>query len=637
MMVDRQVQPKAAEAATRQANEAVREQLPFGDRSDFEDAARGFLGTVPELTIRDAEGDVVWSLAPYAFLAQPDAPPSVNPSLWRMAQLNLNNGLFEVTDRIYQVRAYDISNMTIVEGDTGLIVIDPLVSKETAQAALDLYYAHRPRRPVVAVIYTHSHVDHYGGVKGVVSEEDVQAGRVRIYAPEGFLRAAVSENVFAGTAMSRRATYMYGALLRRGEQGQVDAGLGKTNSLGATTLISPTDGDTIADAEEARVIDGVEIEFLLAPETEAPAEMLFYFPQFRALCAAEDLTRNLHNLYTLRGAEVRNAAAWWKAIDTAITRYADRTDVLFASHHWPTWGQEKIVAFMRKQRDLYKYIHDQSLRLMNQGYTPIEIAERIRLPASLADEWYNRGYYGTLNHDAKAVYQKYLGWYDANPANLHPLPPEEAGTKYVEYMGGAQAVITRAREAFARGEYRWVAQVMTHVVFADPENVEARQLEADALEQLGYQAESGPWRNVYLMGAFELRNDVPDMGQNVSADTIKAMPLDLYFEYLGVRLNGPAADGKEISLNWVFTDTGEQFGVALEHSVLLYWADRMLPDADATLTLTRATLDAVTLQTIRYQDAVRSGLIVVEGDQAAVEELLSLLESFDMAFNIVTP
>jgi alkyl sulfatase BDS1-like metallo-beta-lactamase superfamily hydrolase len=637
MMVDRLVQPKNAEATTRQANQQIREELPFGDRSDFEDATRGYLGTAPDLTIYNASGDVVWSLVPYAFLAQPEAPPTVNPSLWRIAQLNLNNGLFKVTDRIYQVRAYDISNMTIVEGDTGLIVIDPLISMETARAALDLYYAHRPMRPVVAIIYTHSHVDHYGGVKGVISEEDVRTGRVHVFAPDGFLRAAVSENVFAGTAMSRRATYMYGALLQRGERGQVDAGLGKTNSLGTTTLIAPTDGDTIVDAEETRIIDGVEIAFFLAPETEAPSEMLFYFPQFRALCAAEDLTRNLHNLYTLRGAEVRNAAAWWKAIDTAITRYADRTDVLFASHHWPTWGQEKIVPFMRKQRDLYKFIHDQSLRLMNQGYTPIELAERIHLPASLADEWYNRGYYGTLNHDAKAVYQKYLGWYDANPANLHPLPPEEAGTKYVEYMGGAQAVITRAREAFERGEYRWVAQVMNHVVFAEPNNVEARHLEADALEQLGYQAESGPWRNVYLMGASELRNGVPPMGQNVSADTIKAMPLDLYFEYMGVRLNGPAAEGKEISVNWVFTDTGEQYGVALEHSVLLYWADKVLPDADATISLTRGTLDAITLQTIRYQDAVRSGLIVVEGDQEAVEELLSLLETFDMAFNIVTP
>jgi alkyl sulfatase BDS1-like metallo-beta-lactamase superfamily hydrolase len=637
MTVDQLVTPRPAESATAEANQKILQELPFENREDYEDAQRGFIGTMPDLTIRAANGDVIWSLAPYGFLSEPDAPASVNPSLWRNAQLNMNNGLYKVAERIYQVRAFDLSNMTIVEGDTGLIVIDPLVCKETAQAALHLYYAHRPRRPIVAVIYTHSHVDHYGGVKGIISEDDVAAERVKVLAPAGFLEAAISENVFAGTAMGRRATYMYGALLPRGPQGQVDAGLGKTNSVGTTTLIAPTDGDTIAGTDERRVIDGVEIEFQLAPETEAPAEMLFYFPQLRALCVAEDMTHNLHNLYTLRGAEVRNAAAWWKAIDEAISRYADRTDVLFASHHWPTWGQQKIAAYMRKQRDLYKYIHDQSLRLLNMGYTPIEIAEQIRLPASLANEWFNRGYYGTLNHNAKAVYQKYLGWYDGNPANLHPLTPEEAAKKYVEYMGGADAIIARAREAFKRGEYRWVAQVVNHVVFADHANTEARLLQADALEQLGYQAESGPWRNVYLMGAYELRNCVPTMRDSLSPDTVKAMPLDLYFEFLGVCLDGPRAEGKEITLNWIFTDTDDRYATSLENAVLMYWARRQLPDADATLTLARATLDAITLKQIRFEEAFRRGLVTVEGDQQKVAELLGLLQTFDMAFNIITP
>ena len=486
-----------ATAMTRQSNASVARQLPFQDSEDFEDARRGFVATLPDATIRSADGRVVWSLKGYEFLTD-EPPPTVNPSLWRVARLNLNHGLFKVAERIYQIRGFDISNMDIIEGGAGLIVIDPLVSAEVARAGLELYYQHRPRKPVVAVIYTHSHVDHYGGVKGVVSEDEVRSGKVTVLAPEGFLEEAVSENVFAGNAMGRRAIYMFGILLPKGERGQLDSGLGKTTSVGTVTLIPPT--DLVKKTGETRTIDGVEMTFQMAPRTEAPAEFLIHFPQLRALCAAEDATHTLHNLYTLRGAQVRDAKSWWKTLNESVVLFGGKTDVVFAQHQWPTWGQKKVLDYLRKQRDLYKYIHDQSLRLMNHGYTMLEIAEMVKLPRSLDREWYNRGYYGSVNHDAKAVYQRYLGWYDSNPANLHSLPPEEAAKKYVEFMGGPAAVIARARESFNKGEYRWVAQVMNHVVFADPENRQARELQAAALEQLGYQAENPTWRNEYLIG-----------------------------------------------------------------------------------------------------------------------------------------
>ena len=431
---------------------------------------------------------------------------------------------------------------------------------------------------MVAVIYTHSHIDHYGGVKGVVSDDNGTSVKIPIYAPDGFLDHAVSENVYAGNAMERRALYMYGALLPKGAKGQIDAGLGKTTSIGHTGLIPPTDGCVITRSFEQRTIDGVHITFQLAPDTEAPSEMLFHFPQFRALCAAEDMTHNLHNLYSLRGAQVRNAAVWWKTINDTIKYFVNDTDVLFAQHHWPMWNDASttsdapnILTFLKKQRDLYKYIHDQALRLLNHGRTMIELAEMLVLPKSLAYEWYNRGYYGTVNHDSKAVYQRYMGWYDANPATLHALPPVEASRKYVEYMGGARAVLDRAHGAFAAGDYRWVAQVVNHVIFAAPESsdptppdpvtLEAKLLQADALEQMGYQAESGPWRNVYLMGAHELRHGVSPLitSQPLNQDVMTAMTLDQYFDYVGLRFNAPKAQVQDLAqpltINWIFTDT----------------------------------------------------------------------------------
>lgn len=631
-----EIGPKAATQFTKDRHAAMLKQFSFSDRDDFADAERGYIGSTPHATIKSASGRPVWSLEPYRFLDKDTVPPTVHPSLWRQAQLNMRHGLFKITDRLYQVRGMDLSNMDVIEGDTGLIVIDPLISVECAQAALALYFAHRPMKPVVAVIYTHSHVDHFGGVKGVVSEEDARAGKVKVIAPEGFLEHAVSENVLAGNAMTRRASYMYGALLARGEKGQVDAGLGKSVSTGTVTLIPPN--ESITRTGETRTIDGVEMVFQMAPETEAPAEMLIYFPQFRALCVAEDATHTLHNLYTLRGAEVRSSRAWWKALDEAIDRFGERTDVVFAQHHWPRWGRERVVTFLKRQRDVYKYLQDQSLRLMNQGYTMTEVAEMIELPAGLAGHWDVRGYYGSVNHNAKAVYQKYLGWYDSNPAHLHPLPPVEAARKYLEYMGGADAVLTRARESFEKGEYRWVAEVTNHVVFADPQNVAARELEADALEQLGYQIENATWRNEYLVGAYELRNGLPKTGgRPLSVDMVRAMTLDMFFDFMGVRLNGPKAAGVTLAINFDFTDTGQKYAVTLENSTLIYTADKQLANPDAAVALKRTTLDAVAVRETTFPKEIAGGAIKIQGNPLKLTQLFSLLDTFEPTFNIVTP
>ncbi len=623
---------------TVQANAALLNELPFADRQDFEDAGRGLVATLPDLTVLAEDGRTVWSLTGYDFLQQDEAPASVNPSLWRMAQLNLNHGLFQVTDRIYQVRGFDLSNMTIVEGDTGVILIDPLSNAETARAGLELYYQERGEKPVVAVIYTHSHVDHWGGVKGVIDEEQVAAGEVTVLAPEGFLEAAVSENVYAGTAMSRRASYQYGLFLPPGELGQVDNGLGKRNPAGSITLIAPT--DIIYSTGEGRTIDGVDIEFQIVSGTEAPAEMTLYFPQFKALDAAEIACPLLHNILTLRGAQVRDARLWSQSLDELITRYGGEVEVVLAQHNWPRWGQENVVELLANQRDLYKFINDQTLRLINHGYTPIEIAEMIQLPESLNQLWYTHGYYGTLNHDVKAVYQRYMGWYDGVPANLNPLPPEEAAAKFVEYMGGADAVIEQAQADFAAGEYRWVAQVMNQVVFADPENVEARGLAADALEQLGYQAESGLWRNIYLVGALELRNGLPEIGRGdstASADTIKAMSIPLFFDYWAVRLNAEKADGERMLINWYFSDTGESYALNLSNSALTYREGWQAEGADLGLTLERPVLDAITMGETTFADEVLAGNIEIDGDGRKLQELMGMLDTFDPLFPIVTP
>ena len=578
-----------------------------------------------------------WDLKPYEFLKKDAAPATVNPSLWRQAQLNAVNGLFKVTDRVYQVRGLDLANLTIVEGDTGLILIDPLLSNETAKAALDLYLRNRPAKPVAAVIYTHSHIDHFGGGQGVMSMQDAASGKVKVIAPDGFMAHAVAENVIAGNAMSRRAQYMYGITLPVGERGQVDTGLGKALSKGTISLIPPN--DLIRQSYESRTIDGVEIEFHLVPGSEAPAEMIMYFPQFRLLNMAEDATHTIHNLYTLRGAEIRDGRLWSRYLGEAIERYADRTDAMIAQHHWPIWGTERITAFLKKQRDLSKFIHDQSVRLLNHGLTPTEIAEKLQLPKSLAGEWSARGYYGTLSHNAKAVYQFYLGWYDANPADLNPLPRAESARKQVEYMGGADAVLKRAREDFKAGQYRWVASVTSQVVFADPANKEARELGADALEQLGYQSEAATWRNAYLVGAAELRNGAPKAagGSGANAELLKGVSIDLAFDFLGVRLNAAKAEGKRIVINWTFTDRNETYVMNLENSALTHRVGALDDNADAGVKLTRAALDAITLKQRTFVGSVLTGDVSISGNPLKLRELFGLLDDFSADFEIVEP
>ncbi len=629
--------PKDATPATCVHNRSVQSALPFGDIQDFEDARRGFIATLPDVTITNADGRPVWSLREYAFLAQPDAPPTVNPSLWRQARLNMTNGLFQVTDRIYQVRGFDISNMTIIEGARGIIITDPLISCETARAGLDLYTAHRGDRPVTAVIYTHSHVDHYGGVRGVIDEADVEAGNIPVIAPDRFIEEVTAENVIAGSPMIRRALYQFGASLPVGARSQVDAGLGKVVSRGSVTLIPPT--LIIRDPVETHVIDGVEIIFQLTPDTEAKAEMHMFYPGLKALNLAENATHHLHNVYPIRGAQVRDARAWANYLNEARDRYAPKADVVFAQHHWPVWGTSRVLDYLAKQRDTYKYLHDQTVRLMSHGLKSEEIAERLNLPRSLSQEWSVRGYYGSLSHNAKAIYQRYVGWYDANPANLNPHPPVERSKRTIAYMGGSDAVIARARDDFAKGDYRWVADVMSQVVFADPQNAEARQLCADAYEQLGYQAESATWRNAYLLGAFELRHGTPDLNIRaaVSPDVVKALTVSLIFDYLGVRLNGPKAEGLRIIINWTFTDTGEQYGLNLENCALTHVQGKHLPDADATVTLTRAGLSALATKQVSPAEAVSSGLIAMRGQAENLDRLLGLIDDFKFMFPIVEP
>ena len=629
-------EPKDATKHTRAALAAFAAALPPDDGSDFEIARRGFIDTLPDARIESALGrGVVWDLAPYAFEAVSEAPPTVNPSLWRQARLNLNHGLFKVTDRVYQVRGFDISNITFIEGETGFVVIDPLTTAEPAAAALALMRKHRGEKPVSAVIYTHSHVDHYGGVLGVLCEDDIAAG-ARIIAPEGFLIEAVSENVLLGNVMNRRATYMYGALLPRGPRGHVDAGLGKAVSLGQPSLVAPTESITRTGAQLE--IDGVEVVFQVTPGTEAPAEMNFFFPQFRALCMAENCTCHLHNLYTPRGAQVRDAKAWAFYIDEAIGLFADDTDALFASHHWPRWGSGEARRFLTVQRDLYKYVHDQTLRLANHGLTPKEIAEDLALPPTLATEWHTRGYYGTLNHNAKAVYQRYLGWFDGNPANLHPLPPADAGQRYVDLAGGPDALIAKARAAFDAGDYRWVAEVVNHLVFADPTNTAARELQADALEQLGYQAESGPWRAFYLTGAQELRNPMsasPTPRQAALAQ-LPRLPGGFLLDSLSVRLNGPKVGADEARFGVHFTDTGETFLVEVTNAVMRHYEDRAA-DGAPTVHLARPQLVQLVTGAAALEGALAEGSVRIEGDAGPFERYLGWLDRFDFWFGIAAP
>ena len=623
--------------STRLANAAVSDSLPFDDVADLQLAGRGHLAALPD-AVTTTGGGLVWDSHRFDFV-EGEAPPTVNPSLWRQEVLNGIGGLFEVMEGIYQVRSLDLSNISFVRGETGWIVLDPLISAEVASAALELVNTHVERRPVTSVVYSHSHADHFGGVRGVCSPQDVADGRVRIVAPEGFTFEAVSENVMTGNAMSRRASYMYGNLLPPSSTGQVGAGLGKTTSTGTFGLLQPT--DLIGHGDSSIMLDGVELQTLYTPETEAPAEFVFLLPDWRALWTAEIVTHVQHNLYTLRGAQVRDALAWAKSIDAMIARFGADTDVQFASHHWPTWGHDEVLALLRSQRDTYRYLHDETLRLANHGETMLEIAEELELPPALSRTWPSRGYYGSINHNVKAVYQRYLGFFDGNPANLHPHPPVPVAERYVAYMGGADAVLERARADHEAGDDRWVAEVIKHVVFADPDNVEARELLADALTQLGYRSESGPWRNVYLTGAKELRDGVVMLPTPTtsSSDIIAAMPSDLILDYIAVRLRHPDAAELAGTTLLELTDADERHLLELSNGVL---HNRRVGNgeqvtADATMTTTRKQLDDLLLSN-DPADALRSGGgIAVEGDGSMLLAAFGLLDEFPFWFNIATP
>jgi len=629
--------PKDATASVVARQAAVRKALPFSDIADFDDASRGFLGTIENAKVLSTSGRTVWSLEAYGFLSEAEAPATVNPSLWRQSRLNMNHGLFEVVPGVYQVRGLDIANMTLVEGDSGVIVVDTLTSIEGARAAMELYFKHRGKRPVTAVIFTHTHTDHWGGARGVLDDATLASGKVPIIAPNLFMEHAVSENIIAGPAMLRRAQYQFGPFLAKGPRGQVDCGLGKTMAAGGVTLLRPS--DLIIATGDKRVIDGVEFEFQMAPNSEAPAEMHFYVPRYKLLNLAENCTHNFHNLLPFRGADVRDALAWSKYLNEALSLWGGKAEAMCGQHHWPVWGKERVDTMIRQQRDLYKFAHDQTIRLMNHGLTATEIAETIRLPESLEGAWHTRGYYGHIRHNVKAIYQKYLGWYDANPVNLDPLPPVEAGRKYVEYMGGGEAILARAAKDFAKGEFRFVAQALSHLVFAEPDNQAARALLADTFEQLGYAAESSTWRNAYLFGAQELRQGMPKTPPRppMPRETLAALRTEQLWDVLGVRLNGPKAEGKHIVLNWSFTDTGETFVLNLENSALTYTEGVQADSADASFTLARSTLDEVIAKQTSFPEAVAAGKIKVAGNPLWLAELMGLMDEFPRMFEIVEP
>ena len=627
--------PRPATPATAAANQSWLSRLPFADTRDFDNASRGFLGTLADGAIRKEDGTVVWDLAPYGFLEVPQSPDSVHPSLWRQARLNRIHGLFQVVDRVYQVRGFDIANITFIEGDTGLIVVDSLTTVESAKAALELYYRFRPRRPIHTLIYTHSHADHFGGVRGLVREEQVRSGEIRSVAPAGFVEETVSENVLVGPAMARRALYQFGQQLPVGPLGTVDAGLGKFSTGGTLSLINPT--QTIEQAIETHTYDGVEFVFQLAPETEAPAELHFYLPQWNALNMAENATHTLHNLLPLRGAKARDAKAWSEYLNVALERFGRQAELVFAQHHWPIWGNAQVAAFLGLQRDIYKHLHDQTLKLANQGYTPTEIAEAMDLPEELEQEWSTRGLYGAVKHNVKAIYQRYLGWYDGNPSHLDPLPPEASARKWLEYAGGSEAVLRRAQTDFDQGEYRWVAEVLGKLVQADPRNRQGAALLAAAFEQLGYQAESATWRNAYLQGAQELRQGLPQ-GRNglLGFDLLNALDAGDLFDALAVRLNSQRAAGKRITINWHFTDLNRDHLLTLERSTLNHLPGYRSETADVSVRLSQATLRALLLRQTDFVQASSAGLVEFDGQPLKLLEFFGLFDEVDANFPIVS-
>ena len=636
-------QPGETEGATTitaEANAEWYEKLDFSDRREFANAERGWLDNAEGRIIDGDDNRSAWDLQSYGDLNR-DAPDTVNPSLWRNTQLNAKAGLFEVCDGIYQVRGFDMANTTFIRTDHGWIVFDVLMCKENMKAAKELMENRFGPLDIKAVLYSHSHVDHFGGVEGVITREQVAdaklslkkqlaSGKTLVLAPAGFLKHAISENVYAGIAMARRAQFQYGTVLDKGEKGALSVGIGMGQSTGTVGLIAPT--YEIGEDVPKLTIDGLEIEFQLTPGTEAPAEMNAYFPKYRALWMAENCTGTLHNLYTLRGAEVRDANDWAKYIIEADQRFCEKTDVVFQSHNWPHWGEE-IHDYLLNTAAIYKFIHDQTLHYMNQGYTSTEVAAMLTLPEKLEKVWYTRPYYGTLAHNAKAVYQKYLGWYDANPVNLNPLPPSDTAKKLVEYLGSTDAVLRKARKDFEKGDYQWVAQITKELVFADPSNQKARNLCADALEQLGYQAESGAWRNAYLMGAAELRKgNLSGLARTANGlgSAMKEMTVDMLLDYISILTDANAAQNDDVTLNLIVTDVNEKFYVTRKNGILLSYSGENRPDAQATVTCKR-------LQLLALMQGQQAGQVQVSGDATALKRLLAYASKFEKTFNVIEP
>ncbi|MCP1626978.1 alkyl/aryl-sulfatase [Pseudomonas nitroreducens] len=631
-------QPKPPTSFTQTAQEQVRQSLPFSDRADFERVEKGLIKRPENLVIKNEDGSVAWQLGGYDFLKAARDVASVNPSLMRQAQLNLSYGLFKVTDGIYQVRGFDLANTTFIEGKTGWIVIDTLTTPATSKAAYALVSQELGQKPIRAIIYSHAHIDHFGGVKGLVTQEQVDKGEVQIIAPKGFMEAAIKENVLAGNAMLRRATYQYGTMLPQGAEGHVDMAIGKAVAKGPMTIIAPT--KTVDGSLVEMDIDGVPFTFQNTPGTESPAEMNVWLPQQKALLMAENVTATLHNLYTLRGAETRDPLGWSKYINEALHRFGDKAEVMFAVHNWPRWGHEDIVRTLEKQRDMYGYLNDQTLHLANNGVTINQIHERLKVPPELANEWFNRGYHGSVSHNVRAVVNKYLGYYDSNPATLNPLAPEDSAVKYVEFMGGADHLLQMARASFDKGEYRWVVEVVNKLVFADPGNQAARNLQADALEQLGYQAENAGWRNSYLTAAQELRNGVPrDMPtmKSGSPDALAAMDTGLLFDYLGVRLNAEKAEGEDFAINLVLPDKNEQYLLELKNSHLNNIRGVQSENAGQTVTIDRADLNRLMLKQVSPVRLVFEGKLKSSGNPLLLAKLFGMLEDFNFWFDIVTP
>jgi alkyl sulfatase BDS1-like metallo-beta-lactamase superfamily hydrolase len=626
---------KAATATTERVNEAARKAMAMNDKQDREDAMRGKLAELKDPLVKAADGRVVWDTQRYSFI-KGDAPATVNPSLWRQQMLNTAAGFFKVADGIYQIRGYDIANMTLVEGASGWIVIDTLLTEDMARAGLKLAMETlKSTKPVVAVIYTHSHADHFGGVRGVVDEADVRSGKVKLIAPEGFMDNAIAENVLAGNAMSRRANYMYGVALPASDKGSVGTGLGLALSNGVPGLIPPN--QIIKKTGEEVTVDGVRIQFQMAQGSEAPSEMMFYFPDKKALCLSEVATKLMHNVYTIRGAKVRDSLGWSKYINETLDMFPD-AEVAFASHHWPTWGNANIRQFLANQRDTYRFLHDRALNLANQGKTMPELGNAAFFPKGLMADAASHGYYGTLSHNLRAVYNFYLGFYDANPATLDPLLRVDTAKHYVAVMGGEAAVVANGRKAFADGDYRWVVELVNNVVFANPDNADARQLQADALEQLGYQSESATWRNAYLMGAAELRNGVkPSSASSSGPDTVRGMTNELLFDFVALRLNHEKTDGMKAAISMVFTDLNEVWALELSNSVLNNTKGRVLKNPDLTLTLTRPAFLAMLLQGKKLPELVQAGMVKVEGDPRGFGAVFANIVNFDPIFNIVTP